>query len=158
MRGRHKRRGFKADGVTLGMDMYPYCYSFGCDPMAMSPAFQQKIDDRLRQGLCPCCGEPKAFCRCKSNGMIAPGTHAIRTHNNKKRRAAREAVKRKEEAYQAWRRYEGILSSVLGETAYVDARWSLREHQVPSLPWERVAQCLEETGLDPELFAPGWDK
>lgn len=159
MRGRFKGRSFKADGVTLGMDMCPYCYSFGCDPMAMSPAFSQKIEERRRKGLCPCCGEPASFCKCKSSSQVAPGTHVLRTHNNKKRNAAKQQVQCREAAYLAWAKNEDLLSGILGDNVYAEVYTALRNHQVPAaISWNQLQRKLFGSTLDQQLFAAGWDE
>lgn len=61
---KRKPRGIKADG-TRSQDLCTGCYSFGCDPMAMSYKFQAKIRKRLKAGLCPACGHKP--CTCKSS-------------------------------------------------------------------------------------------
>ena len=61
-----KRRGIKKDGMP-SMDMCS-CYAFGCDPYAMSSAFNAKIHSRMKAGVCPSCGWNP--CRCKSAGDI----------------------------------------------------------------------------------------
>ena len=58
-----KPRGIKLNGER-SMDMCTGCIAFGCDPMAMSPRFQNKINKRIELGLCPACGSNP--CKCKS--------------------------------------------------------------------------------------------
>jgi hypothetical protein len=50
---------------TTGQDLCRCCFSFGCDPMSMSPRFSRKIRDRFKYGLCPACGH--ALCTCRSS-------------------------------------------------------------------------------------------
>lgn len=162
-RGRFKRRGYhqrrlKQDGFTLSEDMCPVCYSFGCDPMAMSPLFQKKIRERIRKGLCPSCGEPKDFCKCKSSLKILPGCHTIRTHNNKKLRAARAKSANKEAAFRSWRNCEHILSPLFGEDAYTKIDFALYRHQIPPVSWSAVSRILTAAGLSPDIFIAGWDQ
>lgn len=160
-RGRFKKRGlhqrgYKQDWETLSLDMCPHCYSFGCDPMAMSLKFYTKIHERLRKGLCPCCGEPKNHCKCKSSERIVAGTHAIRTHNNKKRRKAMAAIQDKERAYFAWMRYEELFKAKLGEEVCAEISRALHWHKTPSLPWPNIVKALEGTNINAEQFAAGW--
>lgn len=58
-----KPRGMKLDG-TRSLDLCPHCFSFHCNPMTMSHEFSQKVDKRLRAGLCGACGQNP--CACKS--------------------------------------------------------------------------------------------
>lgn len=61
---KRKPRGRKLNGQR-SRDMCSHCFSFNCDPMGMSRAFQAKVDRRRRQGLCGACGHNP--CRCKSH-------------------------------------------------------------------------------------------
>jgi hypothetical protein len=61
-----KPRGFKLNGHRS--DDMCTCFSFGCDPMAMSHKFTAKINKRLRAGLCGACGSNP--CKCKSSLTI----------------------------------------------------------------------------------------
>ena len=80
-----KRRGIKKDG-SYSEDLCPCCYSFGCDPMAMSREFYDKIHTRIAEGKCPSCGQPKEYCVCKSSLGLSRGECIIKTHNNRKMR------------------------------------------------------------------------
>lgn len=53
---------------TKGQDLCPYCLSFGCDGVNMSPKFERKMRKRREQGLCPSCGHQP--CRCKSGDRL----------------------------------------------------------------------------------------
>lgn len=64
LKKQRKPRGIKLDG-RRSKDMCPGCYSFNCDPMMMSWKFQDKIDRRIEEGVCPACGNDP--CRCKSS-------------------------------------------------------------------------------------------
>ena len=161
-RGRFKRRGYhqnglKRDGITLSMDLCPYCYSYGCDPMAMSMKFQQEIRERLRKGLCPSCGEPKEFCKCKSSMKIVAGVHTIRTHNNKHLRKARAKVAAKEAAYTAWLKHELAFSRYLGEDACASIERALYHHELPPVPWAKVKKMLLDIRLPiQDVLVAGW--
>lgn len=160
-RGRTKRRGlhqsgYKADWEHASLDMCPYCYSFGCDPFAMSQKFRAKIENRRRQGLCPCCGEPLDHCKCKSSEKIEAGAHTIRTHNNRKRKKAQADIVAREDAYRAWHRHGYYLAIHLGNETYAETSYSLFRHQKPALPWPDVIRALDGSGIDATLFAAGW--
>lgn len=90
-----KPRGIKLNGQR-SMDLCPYCYSFGCNPMSMSHAFSEKIRKRLDNGQCPSCGKPKAFCSCKSSLNLHTGEIRLCTHNNRKMRNLMAQNARKE--------------------------------------------------------------
>mgnify|MGYP003335241753 CR=1 FL=1 len=64
MKKQRKPRGIKKNGHK-SYDLCPGCFSYNCDPMSMSFAFQSKIDKRRKQGLCPACGNKP--CSCKSS-------------------------------------------------------------------------------------------
>lgn len=59
---------------TTGMDMCT-CYAFHCDPMSMSRKFQDKINKRLRAGLCGACGHNP--CECKSSMSVKKWTKPL---------------------------------------------------------------------------------
>ena len=82
-----KPRGIKLNGQP-SQDLCPYCYSFGCDPCAMSLKFQSKIETRLRNGQCPACGSPINACKCKSSSKLKGGENLFILHNNKHRRGS----------------------------------------------------------------------
>ena len=71
---------------TAGENLCPCCYGYGCDPMSTSRRFRQRVETRLRMGLCVACGEPKEFCKCRSNYYLREGKEngLLKTHNNKK--------------------------------------------------------------------------
>lgn len=60
---KRKPRGTKLNGKQ-SYDMCPHYYMPHCDPFATSSKYRLKINGRLKQGLCPACGQIK--CRCKS--------------------------------------------------------------------------------------------
>lgn len=157
-RGRIKKRSLKADGVTKGLDMCPVCYSFGCDPMAMSFAFSEKIHNRLRQKRCPCCGKPKGFCSCKSSMQLKPGSHTIQTHNNEKLRKAEAMIQAKEQAYRIWEQNFEEIEQVLGEEQTADICISLRNHSVPRIEWKRIEKELDFTDIDLYRLKAGWEE
>lgn len=64
LKKKRKPRGIKKNG-RRSMDMCPYCFAFGCDPMGMSRKFREKIEKRLKLGLCGACGHNP--CTCKSS-------------------------------------------------------------------------------------------
>ena len=74
MRKERKDRGWKQSGGR-SIDFCDYCFKPGCDPTGGSPAYRQKIDKRLEQGLCPSCG--KMPCECKST-TLTPEAHKER--------------------------------------------------------------------------------
>lgn len=156
MHGRVKRRSRKADGISKGLDMCPTCFAFGCDPFAMSPQFREKITRRLRQKRCPCCGKPKGFCSCKSSMDLNPGTHTIRTHNNKKLRKAERENKAKETAWLIWRKNFEQIALILGEEQAAEIDLSLRNHNVPQTRWSVVVKALNCTETDLQQLWAGW--
>lgn len=80
-----KPRGIKQNGRE-SEDLCPYCYSYNCDPTSMSKAFSDKITKRIKNGQCPSCGKPKAFCICKSSRDLHGNDARYITHNNRKER------------------------------------------------------------------------
>lgn len=51
---------------TTGYDLCPGCLYYNCDPMITNQSrVQKKFDKRIKQGLCPSCGNSP--CECKSN-------------------------------------------------------------------------------------------
>ncbi len=157
---RHQRdyqdRGWKKNG-RRSEDLCEHCYSFGCDPMAMSLAFQRKIDERLRQHRCPACGKPQGFCTCKSClPGHGEGVKLIQTHNNKKLRRAKADVVAREKAYHLWRRNVDALASVIGDEAARDVRAALMYHRKPELPWTAVKAAIRSLGLDEDTLRYAW--
>ena len=156
---RTKRRGYhqnglKQDGVTISMDLCPCCYSYACDPMAMSYQFQNKIRNRLRMGLCPSCGEPTGFCKCKSS---LTGDTGFMTHNNKKRRRAMCIIEAREQAHKAWQNHIYLFECRLGEELANEVNYALYRHKTPEcLSWKKLRPILQELGLPVHVFAPGW--
>lgn len=140
---------------TTGQDMCPHCYSFGCDPMSMSPAFQHKIDERLRRHECPTCGNPVGFCRCRST-MSADRAGRPVVHNNKTLRKARALVESKETAHRTWDRNANSLSAALGETRFLKTAHALYRHEIPELPWNETEAAARACGIDPGIILPGW--
>lgn len=156
VRGRSKRRSLKADGKSYGQNLCRGCLAFGCDPYAMSMEFRHKVGERRRQKLCPCCGEPTGFCKCKSSETAAPGTHAVQTHNNKKRNQAMAVIHAKEMAYLAWKQHEEALCKALGEDTYGDILYSLHNHNTPKYPWATFSRQILNVNIDATLFMAGW--
>lgn len=74
-----KKRGMKLNGER-SYDLCECCYSPFCDPALRHP----KVEARMRAGLCPACGQPKEFCKCRSSQKTK--TYVLVTHNNKKRK------------------------------------------------------------------------
>jgi len=66
-----KPRGIKLNG-HYSMDMCTGCIAFGCDPMAMSRAFQEKKARRDNANVCVSCGNNP--CKCKSSLDLKPQT------------------------------------------------------------------------------------
>lgn len=155
-RGYHQQ-GYKLDGRSPSEDLCPYCFSFGCDPGTMSLAFSHKIDERRRKGLCPCCGQPKAHCKCKSSEKITPGAHTIRAHNNKKLRAAKLVIQHKEAAYKAWCKNQELLLQHISEDDWSDIAYALHYHKTPAMAWTSLVKALHGSGLDIKQFAAGWN-
>lgn len=149
---RTKRRSLKADGETRALDLCPCCYSFHCDPFAMSIPFQNKIRTRLRMGLCPSCGEPVGFCKCRSS---MTGT-AIVTRNNKKRNKAMALMHAKEEVYRRWHQNLYLFELQLGEELANEVGYALFTHKVPPVPWNTIQSMLQGCRLDPALYRAGW--
>ena len=58
-----KPRGVKKSGYP-SYNMCPHCYMPGCDPFGGSLLYRDKIERRLKKGVCPACGH--FLCRCKS--------------------------------------------------------------------------------------------
>ena len=161
-RGRWKQRGlyecgYKLDKHTPSEDLCPYCFSFGCDPMAMSPRFHHKIHERLRMCLCPCCGKPIAHCSCKSSAKIAAGAHTITTHNNKKLTKAKQIVLKKERAYQVWLRDRDLICSVMGTELYGRILDALYHHKTPEVTYESLYKKFARAHLDFSIYADGWE-
>lgn len=159
-RGRRKKRGYhqrgyKLDGFHTSEDLCPYCYSFGCDPMSMSPQFQIKIRERLRKKLCPCCGEPIDHCKCKSSEKIPAGIHTVRTHNNKKRRKALLLVRAKESAWHFWEKHPEF-SELFSDDDYQAILFALYHHDVPKVSWAAVQNALAKTGVDITILKSAW--
>lgn len=154
MRGRRKQRSLRPDGKSYGLSMCPYCFAYGCDPMAMSSAFSNRIHERLRRGECPMCGEPKSFCRCKSSEQLPPGVQTIRTHNNKKLRQAKEYVKAQEAAYRAWEAMSEGLVGCLGDKMYGEIWSSLRHHRIPDVDWSFISRKCNS--LELAVIEYGW--
>lgn len=67
IRKQRKPRGTKLNG-RKSYDMCTGCYMPRCDPMAASPLYRKKIEDRLSKGLCPACGQK--VCKCKSSLLL----------------------------------------------------------------------------------------
>lgn len=154
MRGRRKQRSLRPDGKSYGLSMCPYCFAYGCDSMAMSSAFSNRIHERLRRGECPMCGEPKSFCRCKSSEQLPPGARTIRTHNNKKLRQAREYIEAQEAAYRAWEAKSEELARCLGDKMYGEIWRSLRHHRIPDVDWLFISRKC--SSLDLAVIEYGW--
>lgn len=71
-----KPRGLKLSGEK-SYDLCPHCYAPHCDSFFRN----RNVEDRLKKGLCPACGQPTGHCKCKSKlGIQNP---IIKTHNNK---------------------------------------------------------------------------
>lgn len=161
IRSRDKRRGYhqsgwKQCGHQTSEDLCPHCYGFGCDPMSMSRAFQNRVHERLRKGLCVACGQPKAFCKCKSSYSLPKGTSCIQTHNNKKRRKAIAAVEAKERVYKLWYKNQYLFENTIGEEAANEIGYALYRHKVPTYPWDKLVPILKGAGFNPNDFAAGW--
>jgi hypothetical protein len=62
-----KPRGVGLDGIP-SYDLCTGCYSAYCDPMSMSLNFREKVNRRLKAGLCVGCGHKP--CTCKSSLLI----------------------------------------------------------------------------------------
>ena len=158
---RDKRRGYhqsgwKLSGKQTSEDLCPHCYGFGCDPMSMSRIFQNRVHERLRQGLCVACGQPKALCKCKSNYFLPEGTSCIQTHNNKKRRKAMDLVRAKEQAYRLWVKHQPLFELAIGEQEAEQISYALYRHQIPQYPWTKLKPVLIKAGFQPDDFAAGW--
>lgn len=145
----------RAKARTTGQDMCPHCYSFGCDPMSMSPAFQHKIDERLRRHECPACGNPIGFCKCRST-MSANKAGRPVAHNNKNLRKARALIESKETAHRAWDKHADTLSAVLGESRFLEASHALYRHETPDLSWLEAEAAARKCGVDLGLIKAGW--
>ena len=161
IRSRDKRRGYhqsgwKQCGHQTSEDLCPHCYGFGCDPMSMSRAFQNRVHERLRKGLCVACGQPKAFCKCKSSYSLPKGTSCIQTHNNKKRRKAIAAIETKARFYQLWYKKQKQFENTIGEEIANEIGYALYRHKVPAYPWDKLVPILKSAGFDPNDFAAGW--
>lgn len=165
MRGRSKKRGYhqsgyKQDGSQPSSNMCPVCLSFGCDPMSMSPAFRHKVEERTRKGLCPCCGQPKAHCRCKSSMDVAAGAHTIRTHNNKRRRAALADVQAGERALAMWQRMSERFMEYIDEDTESAVWHALYYHKPQTVAWEEIVKLAQKAGLGQEFLdtmRPAWN-
>lgn len=160
IRPRLKRRGYHETGRKRyshkpSEDLCPYCFSFGCDPTAMSLAFRHKIDERLRKKLCPCCGKPKAFCTCRSSEKIKVPTMA-KAHNNRKLRKAIQTVKDKETAYTIWDKNENILTERLGKEIYTDIHYELYRHNNPKYDWQKIFEKIKDLPIDKKALQNGW--
>ena len=161
IRSRDKRRGYhqsgwKQCGHQTSEDLCPHCYGFGCDPMSMSRAFQNRVHERLRKGLCVACGQPKTFCKCKSSYSLPKGTSCIQTHNNKKRRKAMAAVETKERVYKLWYKNQYLFENTIGKETANEIGYALYRHKVPAYPWDKLVPILKSAGFDPNDFAAGW--
>ena len=161
VRSRDKRRGYhqsgwKQCGHQTSEDLCPHCYGFGCDPMSMSRAFQNRVHERLRKGLCVACGQPKAFCKCKSSYSLPKGTSCIQTHNNKKRRKAIAAVEAKERVQKLWYKNQYLFENTIGEEIANEIGYALYRHKIPAYPWDKLVPILKSAGFDPNDFAAGW--
>lgn len=77
-----KKRGIKLTG-DRSYDLCPCCYAPYCDPFLRHP----KVEKRLRAGVCPACGKPKAQCGCRSS--LKTKAPIMVTHNNRKERRIR---------------------------------------------------------------------
>jgi len=64
MKKERKPRGIGQDGIP-SYNLCTGCYACNCDPMTMSPKFQNMVHDRLSKGLCVGCGHNP--CTCKSS-------------------------------------------------------------------------------------------
>ena len=149
MRITHKRK----DRGPNSLDLCPYCISYGCDPMSMSPLFRHKVDERMRKQCCPSCGKPKEFCSCKSH-LDTPAV--MNTHNNKKLRQAKEMVQQRERAYQEWTSYKNALLQHISPEVYQEVHFSLKHHQVPDFPLHPFLQIAGEIGMNQDILAVGW--
>ena len=161
VRSRDKRRGYhqsgwKQCGHQTSEDLCPHCYGFGCDPMSMSRAFQNRVHERLRKGLCVACGQPKAFCKCKSSYSLPKGTSCIQTHNNKKRRKAIAAIETKERVQKLWYKNQYLFENTIGEEIANEIGYALYRHKIPAYPWDKLVPILKSAGFDPNDFAAGW--
>ena len=117
----------------------------------------KKSGNVLRKGLCPSCGEPKEFCKCKSSMKIAAGTHTIRTHNNKHLRKAKETVTAKEAAYKAGSITNWLSSRYLGEDTCASIERALYNHELPPIPWAKVKKMLLDIRLPiQDVLVAGW--
>lgn len=152
----HGDRGVKLNG-DRSLDLCTGCYSFHCDPMSMSLAFQEKISRRLRQGRCPACGKPAGFCTCKS---VLPGhgeVKKIMTHNNKKLRKAERDIKLREQAFQIWSRLGDRLAGLVGDEVYGDIYIALRNHERPEQDWPCIASAVSGLDVDVKTLAYAWN-
>lgn len=161
IRSRDKRRGYHQNGWKLSgrqtsEDLCPHCYGFGCDPMSMSIKFRNRVHDRLRKGLCVACGQPKAFCKCKSNYFLPEGTYCIQTHNNKKRRRAMAAIEAREQVYKLWYKNQYLFENTIGEETANEIGYALYRHKVPAYSWNKMKAVLTAAGFNPNDFAAGW--
>lgn len=163
VRGRHKKRGYKQsgvkqDGVTLSLDLCPHCLSFGCDPMAMSHKFDNKVSNRKRKALCPCCGKPQGFCSCKSSMNIAPGGSAIRTHNNRKMRKVMALINEKEAAAVKFNKNYDEIVAVVGDTMADKLYWDISNHNVPYIAYDQFVKAVRNSKINPSDYAVCWMK
>lgn len=141
-----KPRGVRQDG-TYSQNLCPHCYSFGCDPMAMSLAFNNKIRNRLRNGCCAACGQPKEFCSCKSS--LAGSAYCLpATHNNKKLRKAQAQIKALEDARKAWTAMEDDIADLIGDDVFSDVEYSLYMHVTPDIPLEDIKKKCRGHNVD----------
>lgn len=148
-------RGVKLNGEK-SLDLCTGCYSFHCDPMSMSPAFQAKIHDRLRQGRCPACGKPKGFCSCKSVLAGHGEVKKVMTHNNKKLRKAERDIALRERAFRIWSRLGDRIVGLIGDEAYGDIYVALKNHERPELDWPCIASAVSSLCIDVQALAYAW--
>ncbi len=147
-------RGTKLDG-TPSADLCTGCYSLYCDLASMSPEFQHKIRERLRQRRCPACGKPAGFCSCRSClPGHGEGVKLIQTHNNKKLRRAEKAIRDREAALRAWRKSEDTLVPLMGDEAYCDIYTSLYNHEVPETDLKDLMPVLTLADIDAAMMRP----
>lgn len=64
---KRKPRGVKQNGYP-SYDLCEYCLAPDCNPLYNSCEFEEKIQRRLKAGVCPACGHKP--CRCKSSLKI----------------------------------------------------------------------------------------
>jgi hypothetical protein len=82
LKRKRKPRGTKLNGHS-SYDMCIHCYMPHCDPFAASSKYRLKINRRLKQGLCPACGQVE--CKCKST-ILTPEQFQKREEQRQARR------------------------------------------------------------------------